>query len=221
MIVSVAAAGATDDGDYSFEWPVETFDEWIEYAADNDVYVILDLQPGRDDFLSQAVQYEELLLLPFVGLLNLAWMAIPLLSLAYICHLLRSCRARTGRVMTLAAWGAFAMTAGWLVDSLTFYVVLHCGAIWLIRCLYAYSSLVPALLDAALSATAFLALAWALARSGSIFLATWCFFLTQALWTFIPPGLQRRRVPPTAVTNGVFEGARRRADAALRQLYSQ
>jgi hypothetical protein len=68
MIASVASAKATDDGDYSFEWPVSTFDAWIEVARENDVYVVLDLQPGREDFLTQAKQYEELLKLPFVGL---------------------------------------------------------------------------------------------------------------------------------------------------------
>ncbi len=68
IIASVASAGATDDGDYSYEWPIDSFDAWIEFAEANGVYVVLDLQPGRDDFLSQAVQYEELLRLPFVGL---------------------------------------------------------------------------------------------------------------------------------------------------------
>jgi hypothetical protein len=68
MIASVASAKATDDGDYSFEWPISTFDEWIRVAGENGMYVILDLQPGREDFLAQAKQYEELLKLPFVGL---------------------------------------------------------------------------------------------------------------------------------------------------------
>ncbi len=68
MIASVASAGPTDDGDYSYEWPLETFQPWIDFAAENDMYVVLDLQSGRDDFLSQAVQYEEFLKLPFVGL---------------------------------------------------------------------------------------------------------------------------------------------------------
>ncbi len=68
MIASVASASATDDGDFSYEWPIETFDEYIDLAKEKDGYVILDLQSGRDDFLSQAKQYEELLKLPFVGL---------------------------------------------------------------------------------------------------------------------------------------------------------
>lgn len=68
MMASVAAADITDDGDYSFEWPVSTFTEWIDIAAEQGAYVVLDLQSGREDFLSQAQQYEELLLHPHVGL---------------------------------------------------------------------------------------------------------------------------------------------------------
>lgn len=68
MIASVASAGPTEDGDYSYEWPIETLQPWVDFAAENDMYVVLDLQSGRDDFLSQAVQYEELLKLPYVGL---------------------------------------------------------------------------------------------------------------------------------------------------------
>ena len=40
----------------------------VEAAAEHGVYVVLDLQPGRQDFLSQAQQYQELLELPNVGL---------------------------------------------------------------------------------------------------------------------------------------------------------
>jgi hypothetical protein len=68
IIATVASASAGDDGDYSTEWPPDSFDEWIAFAADNDMYVVLDLQPGREDFLSQAKLYEDLLKLPFVGL---------------------------------------------------------------------------------------------------------------------------------------------------------
>jgi len=67
IIASIASAGPTD-GDYSEEWPPGAFEEWIRFAEENGIYVILDLQPGREDFLTQAKQYEELLKLPFVGL---------------------------------------------------------------------------------------------------------------------------------------------------------
>jgi hypothetical protein len=68
VMASVAAADITDDGDYSFEWPISTYIPWTDLAAEKGAYVILDLQSGREDFLSQAKMYEELLLLPHVGL---------------------------------------------------------------------------------------------------------------------------------------------------------
>jgi hypothetical protein len=42
--------------------------EWVEAAEEAGVYVLLDLQPGRSDFLTQARAYEELLKRPWVGL---------------------------------------------------------------------------------------------------------------------------------------------------------
>ena len=41
---------------------------WVEAAEQAGTYVVLDLQPGRDDFLTQAKAYEELLRRPWVGL---------------------------------------------------------------------------------------------------------------------------------------------------------
>jgi hypothetical protein len=68
IIATVAAAEAGPDGDYSNEFGADVIQPWIDVAAEEDVYVILDLQPGRDDFLSQAMEYEEFLLNPHVGL---------------------------------------------------------------------------------------------------------------------------------------------------------
>jgi hypothetical protein len=68
IIATVASAGATADGNYSEEMSLEILRPWIEVAATNDLYVILDLQPGRTDFLTQAKLYEEFLRLPYVGL---------------------------------------------------------------------------------------------------------------------------------------------------------
>lgn len=68
MIVTIASAGAGPDGNYSNELPPEIFVPWIEAARDAGVYVVLDLQPGRTDFLTQARQYESLLRYPNVGL---------------------------------------------------------------------------------------------------------------------------------------------------------
>ena len=68
IIATVASAGAGRDGDYSRETDPEVIRPWIEAAANNGVYVVLDLQPGRTDFLTQAKIYEEFLRLPHVGL---------------------------------------------------------------------------------------------------------------------------------------------------------
>ena len=68
IIATVAAATAGRDGDYSNETALDDIRPWIEAAGANDMYVVLDLQSGRTDFLSQAMLYEEFLRLPHVGL---------------------------------------------------------------------------------------------------------------------------------------------------------
>jgi hypothetical protein len=68
IIATVAAGSAGDDGDYSNETPPDELRPWIDTARREGVYVLLDLQPGRSDFLTQAKLYEELLLEPHVGL---------------------------------------------------------------------------------------------------------------------------------------------------------
>ncbi len=68
IIVTVASNEAGDDGNYSREMDIENVRPWIDAAMANDVAVILDLQPGRTDFVTQAKIYEEFLRLPNVGL---------------------------------------------------------------------------------------------------------------------------------------------------------
>lgn len=68
IIATVATASAGDDGDYSAETEVDDLRPWIEAAGEAGVYVVLDLQPGRSDFLAQAKIYQDLLKEPHVGL---------------------------------------------------------------------------------------------------------------------------------------------------------
>lgn len=78
IIATVASAGPGEDGDYSYELPPDQIRPWVEEAGRRGVYVILDLQPGRTDFLTQAKRYEELLRLPHVGLaLDPEWRLLP------------------------------------------------------------------------------------------------------------------------------------------------
>jgi len=68
VIATVAAGAAGDDGDYSNELSVESIEPYVDAAAAAGQYVVIDLQPGRADFLSQAKRYESLLSRPNVGL---------------------------------------------------------------------------------------------------------------------------------------------------------
>jgi hypothetical protein len=78
IIATVASATSGEDNNYSAEMSLEILRPWVEVAAANGIYVILDLQPGRTDFLTQAKQYEEFLRLPYVGLaLDSEWRLEP------------------------------------------------------------------------------------------------------------------------------------------------
>jgi len=68
IIATVASADPGPNGDYSSETARDVIRPWVEIAAANGLYVVLDLQPGRTDFLTQAKIYEEFLRLPHVGL---------------------------------------------------------------------------------------------------------------------------------------------------------
>jgi len=78
LITTVASAGAGPQGDYSRRTPVDRLRPWVAAAGDAGMYVVLDLQPGRTDFLTQAKEYEELLREPHVGLaLDPEWRLAP------------------------------------------------------------------------------------------------------------------------------------------------
>lgn len=68
LIASVASTSAGDDGDFSSELSLSSLRPWVERAAKEGVYVVLDLQPGRADFATQAKRYAPLLKYPHVGL---------------------------------------------------------------------------------------------------------------------------------------------------------
>lgn len=68
IITTVAAGSAGDDGNYSNELDPDTIAPYIDAAAQAGMMVLLDLQPGRSDFLSQATAYADLLSRPNVGL---------------------------------------------------------------------------------------------------------------------------------------------------------
>jgi hypothetical protein len=78
IITTIAHTEPGPEGDYSSRTPVTEVRPWVDAAAAAGMYVVLDLQPGRADFLSQAQEYEELLLEPHVGLaLDPEWRLAP------------------------------------------------------------------------------------------------------------------------------------------------
>jgi len=162
-------------------------------------------------------------LTPFVGLGTVVRLVIPALALSYLLYLFSRNGERVGRITTLVLWTTLTVATWWFEPPVVLYFLIHVGAVWLVRSLYFYSGVVPALLDLGLSALSVSAAVWALTRSGSVFLATWCFFLVQALFVVIPPTVQRKAatVKDDHVVNDDFERARKRADAALRQLIIQ
>ena len=78
IIATIASAGPGPDGNYSNERPVDELRPLVEAAGAAGVAVVLDLQPGRTDFVTQAQQYADLLALPHVGLaLDPEWRLAP------------------------------------------------------------------------------------------------------------------------------------------------
>ena len=157
-------------------------------------------------------------LLPFAGPAASLRLLVPALALAYLVFTLTGA-SRTGRVTTFTLWasGAFALWL-WSPGLLT-YIALHVGAVWFIRAVYRYDRLLPALADLALSVASIAAAAWAASRTGSVFLATWCLFLVQALSAGIPRG-DHPRDGVAPATEDPFDDARRRAEEALTRLAS-
>jgi hypothetical protein len=68
IIATVASGAAGPDGNYAAESNVDDLRPWVDAAREAGIYVVLDVQPGRTDFLAQSRRYAELLAEPNVGL---------------------------------------------------------------------------------------------------------------------------------------------------------
>ncbi len=78
IIVTVASADPGYRGQYTNIIDPSVIKPWVDAAGAAGVYVTLDLQPGRMDFLTQAKMYRELLKQPHVGLaLDPEWRLTP------------------------------------------------------------------------------------------------------------------------------------------------
>jgi len=107
-------------------------------------------------------------------------------TLTYLIYLLKNSSARVGRVVVISGWTTVSLVC-WLFDVPLFeQLLIQAGIIWLVRSLYFHASLVAALLDFGLVSVGLAASAWAMVNTGSLATAVWSFFLTQALFCWIP-----------------------------------
>jgi hypothetical protein len=144
------------------------------------------------------------------------------IGFGYLLYLLSRSSEKTGRVTVLGAWGVAAVAIWVFSPTIAFYLLLHIGLIWLVRALYYYSGVIPALMDLGLNALAFAAALWAAWQTDSFFLSLWCFFLVQALFVAIPSRVGRSKInaPNEIREEDRFQQAHRAAQAALRRLSS-
>lgn len=139
---------------------------------------------------------------------------IALLAAAAALAMLFDRGHRVGRLVAFGAW--LAVLAALLVfdPSLWLWAALPVFALWLMRSLFRYQSLLQAGTDAVVAVFA-LATGWLVLRhTHSVFLALWCFFLVQALTSLIP---QARPATPSPAGDR-YDQAQRNAEAALRRL---
>ncbi|HEY3516663.1 MAG TPA: hypothetical protein VGL98_06405 [Gammaproteobacteria bacterium] len=157
-------------------------------------------------------------LAPWLGLGVALRAVIASLGLAYVLYAIGRSGERVGRITTIVCWLVVASGA-WLAGlPLVAYVLVHLGAVWLVRSLYYYSGLMPALADLGLTLLGAAFAVWAAQRADSAWLAFWCFFLVQAFHVSIPASLTRSSAPEAP--DDAFARAHRAAEAAVRRLSS-
>jgi hypothetical protein len=118
IIATVASAAPGPTGDYSTPVDHEQLRSWVEAAGEADTYVVLDLQPGTMDFLTQAQLFEDLLARPHVGLaLDPEWRLQPGQR-----HMRQVGRVSAAEVNEVTAWLAGLVADHRLPEKL---VILH------------------------------------------------------------------------------------------------
>ncbi len=157
------------------------------------------------------------LALPSISALR--WV-VAVVAFGYLIYLLGRSRSKVGRVSAVLAWALASALALTLHLPLPTFVLLHAGMAWLVRSLYFHGGLVAALGDLGLTLLGLAAGVWALAQSGSLFLAVWSLLLVQALFGLIPADLGRGKAAEIRDPDDAFERAHRGAETALRRIHA-
>jgi len=157
--------------------------------------------------------------LPYTTLMELIVSGI---SLAYLFYLLARSPEKVGRLVVLSLWTVITAFTWMISLPIVLFVLVQVVMLWLVRSLYFYSSILPALTDLGLTGLSMAVVIWTGWHTESLLLSLWCFFLTQALFVFIP---SRKTKQTTADAfsperEDTFASAQRSAEAALRKLSS-
>lgn len=101
LIVTIADAYPGKDGDYNHDVPVDAVRQWVRAARQAGALLVLDIQPGRADFVSVAKRWEWALREPHVGLaIDPEWRMGP--------------GEVPGRVIGSTGWWEVNLTTRWL-----------------------------------------------------------------------------------------------------------
>jgi hypothetical protein len=131
---------------------------------------------------------------------------------SYVLYLLAGSTERIGRVTAMVVWSAVTLGLG-VMDATWFTTLLaQVGMITLVRSLYHHNGLIALVIDAGLGLFATAASLWAFSHTGSLFVATWCFFLVQAAYVLIPGHAD----PETMASS--FTDAQRTAEQAIARM---
>ena len=142
------------------------------------------------------------------------------LSFSYILYLLNRSKERIGHITVIAVWTVSVISLWFIWPPITFFILMHAIAIWLVRSLYFYSSLFSSIADLALNGLSIAIAFWVAGHTGSLFLTIWCFFLIQALFVLLPTTMKKptSSVSMTFKNEDEFHHAYQAAEAAVRKL---
>ncbi|MCP3866592.1 MAG: hypothetical protein GY703_00550 [Gammaproteobacteria bacterium] len=129
----------------------------------------------------------ELLNVPFEGELAIR-LVIAGEAFGYLLYLFARSHERIGRVTLVTFWLLVTVAGMFLIPSLVAFLVIQVAFIWVVRSLYFYSSLIPAVIDLGFTFLSATAAVWAVLQTGGVFAAVWCFFLVQSFIPLFPLG---------------------------------
>lgn len=171
----------------------------------------------------------SLLVTAVITVLGIYWISafwletlIAFVSFGYIVYLMARSEERQGRVVVSVMWFMVTIVSALILKSIPLFVFTQLISIWLVRSLYYHNGVLVALLDLALMGLSSLVAMWVWVTTHSLFLSSWCFFLTQALFVLIPKRIikSKNHASSSLSTNAQFEQAHQCAEQALRALMS-